>query len=361
MRALLLSGGLAVVCSLVVTRIAIGWFIRQGFGQPIRSDGPTTHHVKRGTPTMGGLALLFSAVAAYLAATLFTGRSPTVSGVLLLLLLFGCGLVGFLDDFIKVYTQNNAGLSSRAKLVGQTVVAIVFGVLATTQFADERGLRPASRYLSATQDWGIKLPLVVVLLVIWFIVTATSNAANLTDGADGLLAGASTLIFGAYTLVNLWQSNQRCGSARSTVVDAHCYQVRDPLDLAVLTAAIAGACMGFLWWNAKPARIIMGDVGSLAIGSALAGLAIMSRTELLMAVIAGLFVMETLSVLIQMSYFKLTRRLTGTGRRIFRITPIHHHFEHLGWDEVTVVIRFWLIAGMFVAAGLGIFYGSWLR
>lgn len=266
-----------------------------------------------------------------------------------------------MDDFIKVYTQNNAGLSSRAKLVGQTVVAIVFGVLATTQFADERGVRPASGYLSATQDWGIKLPLVVVLLVIWFIVTATSNAANLTDGADGLLAGASTLIFGAYTLVNLWQSNQRCGSARSTVVDAHCYQVRDPLDLAVLSAAIAGACMGFLWWNAKPARIIMGDVGSLAIGGALAGLAIMSRTELLMAVIAGLFVMETLSVLIQMSYFKLTRRLTGTGRRIFRITPIHHHFEHLGWDEVTVVIRFWLIAGMFVAAGLGIFYGSWLR
>lgn len=136
--------------------------------------------------------------------------------------------------------------------------------------------------------------------------------------------------------------------------------MRDPLDLAVFSAAVLAACIGFLWWNAKPARIIMGDVGSLALGAALAGLAIMSRTELLMAVIAGLFVLETLSVLVQMSYFKLTRRLTGTGRRIFRITPIHHHFEHLGWEEVTVVIRFWIVTGVFVASGVGIFYAAWL-
>jgi phospho-N-acetylmuramoyl-pentapeptide-transferase len=245
-------------------------------------------------------------------------------------------------------------------MAGQTLVALVFGVLATSFFADARGVRPASQYLSITHDWGIKLPLVVVLLLIWFIVAATSNGANLTDGADGLLAASSALIFGAYTIVNVWQNNQLCGSSRPSVVDAQCYQVRDPLDLAVFSAAIAAACVGFLWWNAKPARIIMGDVGSLAIGGALAALAIMSRTELLMAVIAGLFVLETLSVLIQMSYFKLTKRLTGTGRRIFRITPIHHHFEHLGWDEVTVVIRFWIIAGIFVATGLGIFYASWL-
>ena len=192
--------------------------------------------------------------------------------------------------------------------------------------------------------------------MIWFIVTATSNGANLTDGADGLLAGTSAMIFGAYTIVNIWQNKQQCGSLKPTVVESQCYQTRDPLDLAVFAAA----CIGFLWWNAKPARIIMGDVGSLAIGGALAGLAIMSRTELLMVVIAGLFVLETLSVLMQMSYFKLTRRITGTGRRIFRIAPIHHHFEHLGWDEVTVVIRFWIIAGLCVAAGLGIFYADWL-
>jgi len=360
MRAILLSGALAIVCSLLGTRIAIGWFVRHGFGQPIRVDGPTTHHVKRGTPTMGGVMILLSATAAYLATTFLTGNRPSASAWLLMLLFLGCGVVGFLDDFIKVYTQNNQGLSSRAKMAGQTLVALVFGVLATSFFADGRGVRPASQYLSITHDWGIKLPLVVVLLLIWFIVAATSNGANLTDGADGLLAASSALIFGAYTIVNVWQNNQLCGSSRPSVVGAQCYQVRDPLDLAVFSAAIAAACVGFLWWNAKPARIIMGDVGSLAIGGALAALAIMSRTEVLMAVIAGLFVLETLSVLIQMSYFKLTKRLTGTGRRIFRITPIHHHFEHLGWDEVTVVIRFWIVAGIFVATGLGFFYASWL-
>ncbi len=360
MRAVLLSGGLALVCSLLGTRFAIGWLTRHGLGQPIRDDGPTTHHVKRGTPTMGGLVILLSATAAYLAATPLTGGWPSASALLVLLLFLGCGVVGFLDDFIKVYTQNNAGLTSRAKMAGQTLIALGFGVLAANFFADERGVRPASQDISTTHDLGIELPAIVALLLIWLIVTATSNAANLTDGADGLLAGASTLIFGAYTIVNIWQNNQLCGSSRPTVVQSQCYHVRDPLDLAVFSAAVAAACFGFLWWNAKPARIIMGDVGSLAIGGALAGLAIMSRTELLMAVIAGLFVLETMSVLLQMSYFKLTRRLTGTGRRIFRITPIHHHFEHLGWDEVTVVIRFWIVAGIFVAAGLGLFYAAWL-
>jgi phospho-N-acetylmuramoyl-pentapeptide-transferase len=361
MRAVMLSGVLALVCTLLATRWAIGWFAQRGFGQPIRDDGPTTHHVKRGTPTLGGVVILFGATAAYLTATLLTGNRPSASAWLLLLLFAGCGVVGFLDDFIKVYRQHNQGLRGSAKMAGQTLVALGFGILATGFFADDRGVRPASLHISTTQDWGIKLPLVVVLLVIWFIVTATSNAANLTDGADGLLTGISAMVFGAYTVVNIWQSNQRCGSARPTVVDAQCYQVRDPLDLAVLTAAIAGACVGFLWWNAKPAQIIMGDVGSLAIGGALAGLAIMSRTELLMAVIAGVFVLETLSVLLQVGYFKLTRRFTGVGRRIFRITPIHHHFEHLGWDEVNVVIRFWVIAGIFVVSGLGLFYTAWLN
>ena len=360
MRAILVSGGLAVIVSLLGTRLAIAWFTRQGFGQPIRADGPMTHHVKRGTPTMGGLAIIVSSTVAYLAATLLTGGRPSASAWLLLVLFLGCGVVGFLDDFIKVYTQHNQGLSSRAKMAGQTVVALAFGLLATQAFADGRGITPASDHISITHDWGIRLPLVVVLLVIWFVVTATSNGANLADGADGLLAGSSAMIFGAYTIVNFWQNNHRCGSLDPTAVGSQCYQARDPLDLAVFAAAIATACIGFLWWNAKPARIIMGDVGSLAIGGALAGLAIMSRTELLMAVVAGLFVLETMSVLLQMSYFKLTRRITGTGRRIFRISPIHHHFEHAGWEEVTVVIRFWIIAALCVVAGVGLFYADWL-
>jgi phospho-N-acetylmuramoyl-pentapeptide-transferase len=360
MRAVLLSGALGTLFSLLGTRFAIGWFTRHGFGQPIRDDGPTTHHVKRGTPTMGGLVIVLGATAAYLVATVATGEWPSASGWLLMLLFLGCGTVGFLDDFIKISTQHNQGLSSRSKMAGLTVTALVFGVLATRFFADDRGVHPASQHLSTTRDWGVELPLVVVLGLIWFIVAATSNGANLTDGADGLLAGSATLIFGAYMLVSVWQNNQWCGSSRPTLVESQCYQARDPLDLAVYAAAISAACVGFLWWNAKPARIIMGDVGSLALGGAVAGLAIMSRTELLMAVIAGLFVLETMSVLLQMSYFKLTRRLTGTGRRIFRIAPIHHHFEHAGWDEVTVVFRFWIIGGLFVAVGLGTFYASWL-
>ncbi|HJR39440.1 MAG TPA: phospho-N-acetylmuramoyl-pentapeptide-transferase [Aeromicrobium sp.] len=361
MRAIVLSGALALVCTLLGTRWAIGWLTRRGFGQPIRDDGPTTHHVKRGIPTLGGVVIVLGATAAYLMATILTGNRPSASAWLLVLLFAGCGLVGFLDDFIKVHRQHNQGLRSSAKMAGQTVVALGFGILATRFFADDQGIRPASQFISTTQDWGIKLPLVVVLLVIWFIVTATSNGANLTDGADGLLTGTSAMVFGAYTLINIWQNNQLCGSSRPTLVESQCYQVRDPLDLAVFAAAITGACVGFLWWNAKPARIIMGDVGSLAIGGALAGLAIMSRTELLMAVIAGVFVLETLSVLLQVGYFKLTKRITGVGRRIFRIAPVHHHFEHLGWDEVNVVIRFWVIAGIFVVTGLGIFYTAWLN
>lgn len=360
MRGVALSGAIALTLTLFGTRAAVAWFRKHGFGQPIRVDGPTTHLVKRGTPTMGGVVIVLGSTAAYFVATFATGHTPSASAWLLMLLFVGCAVLGFLDDFIKVYQQDNRGLPGKAKMLGQTAIALVFGVLATQFFADERGVRPASQSLSITQDWGVKLPLVVVLLLIWFIVTATSNAANLTDGVDGLLTGIGAMIFGAYLLINVWQSNQLCGSARPNVVAEQCYQVRDPLDLAVYAAAISGACVGFLWWNAKPAQIIMGDVGSLAIGGALAGFAIMSRTEVLMAVIAGVLVLETMSVMLQVTWFKLTRRFTGTGRRIFRITPIHHHFEHLGWSEVNVVIRFWVIAGVFVLTGLSIFYIAWL-
>ncbi len=359
MRTLLLSGGLAIILSFVGTRLAVGWFRRLGFGQPIRVDGPTSHQIKRGTPTMGGLVIVLSTVIAYLVATFAMGGRPSVSMWLALLLFVGCAAIGFMDDFIKVFTQDNRGLSAKAKMIGQTAVALAFGILATQFFADPMGVRPASMYLSTVRDWGIKLPLVVVLLLIWFLVTATSNATNIIDGADGLLAGSAALVFGAYAVLNIWQFNQRCGSTRPNLVVERCYQVRDPLDLAVFSATIAAACIGFLWWNAKPAKIIMGDVGSLALGGALAGLAIMSRTEILMALIAGLFVMDTLTVLLQTTWFKLTRKLTGKGQRIFPITPIHHHLEDI-WGEAAMVIRFWIICGVCVTGGLAIFYAAWL-
>ncbi|HTW15232.1 MAG TPA: phospho-N-acetylmuramoyl-pentapeptide-transferase [Nocardioides sp.] len=360
MRAILVGGGLALLISLIGTRFAIRQFTLWGYGQEIRDDGPTTHHTKRGTPTMGGVAIIFAAVAGYFAAKLFTGTMPTASAMLLLFLFVGTGLVGFLDDFIKIYKQRSLGLRSKAKMIGLSVVALTFGILAISPaLEDDRGQTPASQHLSFIRDIeGWTIPAVLVVLLIWFIVAGTTNGVNLTDGLDGLAAGASVMVFGAYTFVNIWQNNQWCG--QSDITYGKCYEVRDPLDLAIVAAAITGACFGFLWWNASPAQIFMGDTGSLALGGALAGLAILTRTEMLLVILGGLFVVETLSVMLQVTWFKTTKRFTGTGRRIFRIAPIHHHFEMLGWEQVTVVIRFWIITGLCVAAGLGIFYAEWV-
>ncbi|WP_295659581.1 phospho-N-acetylmuramoyl-pentapeptide-transferase [uncultured Nocardioides sp.] len=358
MRAILFGGGLALVFSLLGTRVAITQLSSHGYGQEIRDDGPTSHHTKRGTPTMGGIVIIASSVLAYFLAKLITGSTPSASALLLLFLFVGLGFVGFLDDFIKIVKQRSLGLRSKAKMIGQTVIAIAFGILALSPaLEDERGKTPASHHISWIRDFeSWTLPTVVVVLLIWLIITGTSNAVNLTDGLDGLATGACVMVFGAYTLVNIWQNNQSCAVAQGP----SCYEVRDPLDLAVIAAAIMGACFGFLWWNASPAQIFMGDTGSLSLGGALAGLAVLTRTELLLIILGGLFVAVTLSVMLQVSWFKATRRLTGTGKRVFRMTPIQHHFELLGWEQVTVVIRFWIVTGLCVATGLGIFYAEWV-
>ena len=353
MRAILLGGGLALLVSLLGTRVAINTFTKWGYGQEIREDGPTTHHTKRGTPTMGGVVIVAATLIGYFGAKLITWTSPSASALLLLFLFVGMGLVGFLDDFIKIFKQRNLGLRSKAKFFGQTLIGLVFGWLALSPWLeDENGRTPASEKVSFLReiDW-LALPMVLALVLIWLIVTATSNAVNLTDGLDGLATGASVMVFGAYMLVNIWQNNQFCQDDPS----ASCYNVRDPLDLAVIAAAITGACFGFLWWNASPAAIFMGDTGSLALGGALAGFAILTRTELLLGILGGIFVLETLSVMIQVGFFKLSK-----GKRVFRMAPLHHHFEMLGWEQVTVVIRFWIITGLFVATGLGVFYAEWV-
>ncbi|MGA9747119.1 MAG: phospho-N-acetylmuramoyl-pentapeptide-transferase [Nocardioides sp.] len=357
MKAILLSGSLALVLSLIVTRWAIAQFTSWGLGQPIREDGPQTHHVKRGTPTMGGAVIVVSVLLAYAAAKLTTGDLPSRSALLVLFLLVGMGGVGFLDDFIKVRSQRSLGLRSKAKLVGQTFVALTFGVLALWPSS---GSRPdaVSERLSFVRDFGPVLPWVVVIGLLWLMVSGTSNATNLIDGLDGLLTGTAAMVFAAYTFIGTWQNSHSCGSAG--LPDGICYQVASSLDLATVAAALAGACFGFLWWNASPAQIILGDTGSLAIGAAMAGLAVLTRTELLLVVLGGLYVAVTGSVMIQVTWFKLTRRTTGVGRRVFRMTPLQHHFELLGWEQVTVVIRFWILTGVCVVAGLGIFYGDWL-
>ena len=353
MRAILLGGGLALLVSLLGTRVAIRRFTQLGYGQEIRDDGPTSHHTKRGTPTMGGVVIIAATLIGYFGAKLITMSAPSASAWLLLFLFVGMGLVGFLDDFIKISKQRSLGLRSKAKMIGQTVIAVVFGFFALSPMLDDaNGRTPASEKISFLReiDW-LALPVVLAILLIVLIVTATSNAVNLTDGLDGLATGACVMVFGAYMLVNIWQNNQFCQEDPS----ATCYNVRDPLDLAVIAAAITGACFGFLWWNASPAAIFMGDTGSLSLGSALAGFAILTRTELLLVILGGLFLLETLSVILQVGFFKVSR-----GKRIFRMAPLHHHFEMLGWEQVTVVIRFWIITGLFVATGLGVFYAEWV-
>jgi phospho-N-acetylmuramoyl-pentapeptide-transferase len=351
MRNVLVAAMTSLLLSLLGTPFAIRLFRARGYGQLIRDDGPSTHLTKRGTPTMGGTVIIGSVVLAYLLATLGTSHRPSASGLLLLFLLVGLGAVGFIDDYIKIAKQRSLGLRSRAKMTGQIVIAVVFGILAL-QFPDERGQTPASRHLSFTRDWvPWTLPGIVVVLLILLMIAASSNAVNLTDGLDGLATGTCTMVFGAYAVMNIWQNNQSCELTPGPA----CYEVRDPLDLAVLSAALTGACFGFLWWNASPAKIFMGDTGSLALGGVIAGMAIFTRTELLLVVLGGLLVAQTLSVMLQVGFFKLTG-----GRRLFRMAPLHHHFELLGWDEITVVIRFWLITGLCVAAGLGVFYAEWV-
>ncbi|HEY0616789.1 MAG TPA: phospho-N-acetylmuramoyl-pentapeptide-transferase, partial [Kribbella sp.] len=322
MISILLAGAVSMVLTLLGTRLAINLLSRRGYGQLIRDDGPTSHHTKRGTPTMGGAVFIIATIVGYFAAKLFTMTTPTASAVLVLFLFAGMGAVGFLDDFIKIFRQRSLGLRSKAKLAGQTLVAVAFAVLAL-QFPDERGQRPASPFISFIRDisW---LHLVPVLVVIWvlLLIAGMSNGVNLADGLDGLATGASMMVFGAYTLICIWQFNQSC----ATSPGAKCYEVRDPRDLAVVAAALTGALFGFLWWNASPAKIFMGDTGSLSLGGALAGMGIMTRTELLVLLLGGLFVIITASVILQVGYFKLTK-----GKRLFRMAPLHHHFEMLGW------------------------------
>lgn len=351
MKAILIAGALSLLLTLLGTRLAIRVLVRKGYGQLIRDDGPTSHHTKRGTPTMGGLVIIIASVIGYFVAKLATDTQPSASALLLLFLFCGLGLIGFIDDFIKVSKQRNLGLRSKAKFIGQIVIGLIFASLAIG-WEDDTGRTPITHAISFTRDLqGWELP--TGLLVIWVLlmIAGASNGVNLTDGLDGLATGAAVMVFGAFVVINIWQSNQNC----SKVPGIKCYEVRDPLDLAVVAAAITGACFGFLWWNASPAKIFMGDTGSLSLGGAMAGFALMSRTELLLVVIGGLFVAITASVILQVGYFKLTG-----GKRIFRMAPLQHHFELLGWDEITIVVRFWIISGLCVATGLGIFYGEWV-
>jgi phospho-N-acetylmuramoyl-pentapeptide-transferase len=354
MKGILIAGSVSTLLSFILTPIFIKIFAKRGYGQVIRDDGPTSHHVKRGTPTMGGIVLLFSALIGYFSSHLINGVSISASALLIIGLAAGLGFVGLLDDWLKIIKQRSLGLTGWQKLLGQGIVAAIFGVLGI-HFKDAFKLSPISLHLSTVRDTSIALGTVLVIIWVIFLVMGTSNAVNLTDGLDGLASGTSIMTLLAFILIGVWEFRQSCGLNSTAVQLSKCYMVRDPLDTSILAAAFAGACAGFLWWNTSPAKIFMGDVGSLSLGGAIAGFAIMLRTEVLLVALGGLFVIITMSVIIQRVYFKISG-----GKRVFRMAPLQHHFELLGWAEVTIVIRFWIIAGICVAAGLGIFYAQWV-
>jgi phospho-N-acetylmuramoyl-pentapeptide-transferase len=361
MRAVVVATAVAFLVSLLGTPWAIRAFARLRAGQPIRIDGPKSHLPKQGTPTMGGVVFIVATLVAYMAGHLTLNTlpaaqiaqvGPTMTALVLLGLFVFCGAIGFIDDFLKVRKRNSLGLSERAKLVGQLLVGVVFGVVALT-FKSTNGQTVGSTTLSFVRDldW-LQISQVGAVVVFILVVISTTNAVNLTDGLDGLATGVSVMVLAAYGLIAFWQYRHWCADPDYTL--DYCYAVRDPLEVAMLAAAAAGACVGFLWWNASPAKIFMGDTGSMAIGGLIAAMALATRTVLLLPIIGGLFVIITMSLIIQRVAYKTT------GRRVFRMSPLHHHFELAGWSEVNVVMRFWIIAGIAAAIGLGIFYSEFL-
>jgi phospho-N-acetylmuramoyl-pentapeptide-transferase len=349
MKTILLSGAISMLVALIGTWPTIKILRRRKLGQQVRTgERAPAHQSKSGTPTMGGIVIIIASLIGYTLGHVLTGDPMTASGVLVLSLMTGLGFVGFLDDFLKLFMRRSLGLRSRAKLLGQVIVGVIFAVLAI-HFPNSYALTPASEHLSFTADFGASIGTVLFVVWVLIMVSATSNGVNLTDGLDGLATGASILVLAAYVLIGNWQFRNDC----TINLTQNCYNVRDPLDAAVVAAVVMGACLGFLWWNGPPAKIFMGDTGALALGGTLAGLAIVTRTDLLLLILAGLFALVTLSVVIQVTSYKTLRK------RVFKMTPLHHHFELVGWAESTIVVRFWLIAAMFVALGLGIFYVGW--
>ena len=357
-----MATAISLAFSLFLTPVFLKLFRRIGWGQVIRTPediANPSHQAKRGTPTMGGVIFILGTIVGYFAGTFFGGMTPGLSAILVLWLMVGFGVVGFIDDYMKVRSQRSLGLSGWRKIIGQLAVLIPFGVVALN-FPNSFGQYPASGSVSLFRDiawlnlfaFGAVLGWILYLIWISVIGVATSNSVNLTDGLDGLAAGSGIFVVGSYGLIAFWQFKQSCvGEGANTV---GCYEVREPLNLAIVAAAFAGGLIGFLWWNAPKAKVFMGDVGSMAIGGVVAAMAILTRTELLLFVIAGIFVLSSGSVILQRAYFKLTR-----GKRLFLMSPFHHHLEMRGWAEVTIVVRLWIIAGLLAATAVGLFYVNW--
>ncbi|HEU5002811.1 MAG TPA: phospho-N-acetylmuramoyl-pentapeptide-transferase [Actinomycetota bacterium] len=345
MTRLMIAASLSLVVALFGTPVAIRFLRARGIGQLIREDGPKAHFAKKGTPTMGGVVIIGAALLGYAAAHIPRHRvSPfTDSGLLAVGVVVALGGLGFLDDYIKIRKRRSLGLSKRWKIFGQAAIAIIFALIAGKYTQAVRGF-------SFVRPLGINLgPLFVVW--VFLVLAACSNGVNLADGLDGLACGSSAMVMGAYVVICFWQYRHACGLGKAAAV---CYTAPHSLDLAIVAASLLGAAAGFLWWNAAPARIFMGDTGSLALGGAMAAMALLTNTQLLVIVLGGLFVIEVSSVILQVVSYRVF------GRRALLMAPLHHHFELLGWPEFTVIVRFWILAGLFVAFGLGLFYADFI-
>ena len=340
MLSLMESGGAGLIVALLVTPVVMRFLASRRIGQFIRDDGPASHVVKAGTPTMGGVAIVIAIVVGYLMGHVGTEVKFARSGILVVMVVIVFGAIGFVDDLIKVRHSRSLGLQKRGKLFAQIAAGLTFSELAVHWVQTSTALS-----FTRLQTPGLRLGEAGWVILATVVLVATSNAVNLTDGLDGLAAGSSTFCFTVLAIIGYWVFRHYS-----------IYKVlpASAIDLALCAVALAGSCLGFLWWNAAPAKIMMGDTGSLAIGSGLAALCLLLNVDLLLPIIGGLFVIETLSVIAQVASFRTV------GRRIFRMAPIHHHCELLGWPETTVIVRFWVLAGLFAALGLGIFYGEFL-
>ena len=342
MIALLVAVGIAFMLSILGTPLLIRILKRKGIGQLIRDDGPFAHpHAeKAGTPTMGGIAIVGSALVAYLVAHIRTEQIKFArDGILLMGLIVAMAILGFIDDYLGVRKARNLGLRKRGKTAGELIIASGFGLLALNYVN-------VSTHLSFTRnldfDMGAWLWFAMAIAVIY----GSTNGVNFADGADGLAAGSAAMVFAAFVIIAFWQFRH-----------PGVYEILPAaaLDLAVIAGAMLGACAGFLWWNAAPARIFMGDTGSLAIGAGLSCIALTLNVQLLLPIVGALYVVEVVSVVLQVGSFRLLK-----GRRVFRMAPIHHHFELGGWPESTILVRFWLLAGACAAIALGLFYADFV-
>ena len=338
MIAILAGSGAAFLVAVFTTSYLIRLLRTYKIGQPIREDGPKRHVAKAGTPTMGGIAILSGLIVGYLVAHARLGVPITADGLLVIFAALGAGVVGFADDAIKVGRERSLGLTKSTKLLGQLVVAVGFA-LGAHYFAHVPSEIDFVRY----SGFSIHVPTALWVAFAALVVVGSSNAVNLADGLDGLAAGASIFAFGCLTIVGYWQFRH-----------IGVYHIAGALDLAIVAVAMTGSVTGFLWWNAAPAKIFMGDTGSLAIGAALGANTLLMGMDLWLAILAGLFVVITFSVVIQVISFRVF------GKRVFLMAPLQHHFELLGWPETTVIVRFWMIAGIFTAVALGLFYADFL-